>query len=143
MRFIRLYFLTLNIIDMKKAMILFVLMIGISRISFGQTWQQTWSEMSKEEKMMKLKSFRSDNQKFLKDSLGMTSKQLKSIDSVNSDYMKELDRIHSGSGSDDEKLAKAQELTKKRGAALDSIMGEVSHMKFTKYVYAKLEKAKE
>ena len=54
MRFIRLYFLTLNIIDMKKAMILFVLMIGISRISFGQTWQQTWSDMSKEEKMMKL-----------------------------------------------------------------------------------------
>jgi hypothetical protein len=92
---------------------------------------------------MKLKSFRDDNQKFLKDSLGMTSKQLKSIDSVNSDYMKELDRIHSGSGTDDEKLAKAQELTKKRGAALDSIMGEVSHMKFTKYVYAKLEKAKE
>jgi hypothetical protein len=126
---------------MKKAMILFVVLTGISRISFGQTWQQTWSEMSKEEKMMKLKSFRSENQKFLKDSLGMTSKQLKSIDSVNSDYMKALDRIQSGSGSDNEKLTKAQELTKKRGADLDNIMGEDAHMKFTKYVYAKLEKA--
>ncbi|MEJ0079687.1 MAG: hypothetical protein WDM78_01680 [Puia sp.] len=99
--------------------------------------------MSKEEKMMKLKSFRSDNQKFLKDSLGMTSKQLKSIDSVNSDYMKELDRIHSGSGTDDEKLAKAQELTKKRARTWIAIMGADTHMKFTKYVYAKLEKAKE
>jgi hypothetical protein len=126
---------------MKKAVVLFVLMIGISRISFGQTWQQTWSEMSKEEKMMKMKSYRADNQKFLKDSLGMTSKQLKSIDSVNSDYMKALDRIYSGSGSDDEKLAKAQELTKKRGADLDSIMGADTHMKFTKYIYAKLQKA--
>jgi hypothetical protein len=126
---------------MKKAMILFVLITAVSKISFSQTWQQTWSDMSKEEKMMKMKSYRSDNQKFLKDSLGMTSKQLKSIDSVNSDYMKELDRIHSSSASDNEKLAKAQEITKKRGADLDSIMGEDMHMKFTKYVYAKLEKA--
>jgi len=126
---------------MKKVMILFVLITAVSKISFSQTWQQTWSDMSKEEKMMKMKSFRSDNQKFLKDSLGMTSKQLKSIDSVNSDYMKELDRIHSSSASDNEKLAKAQEITKKRGADLDSIMGEDMHMKFTKYMYAKLEKA--
>ncbi len=57
--------------------------------------------------------------------------------------MKELDRIHSGAASDNEKLAKAQELTKKRGSDLDSIMGEDTHMKFTKYVYAKLQKAQE
>ena len=43
---------------MKKAMILLVLITSISMVSFAQTWQQTWSEMSKEEKMDEIKSFR-------------------------------------------------------------------------------------
>jgi hypothetical protein len=85
-------FLTLNIIEMKKLMFLLVLMTSVS-VSFAQTRQQTWSELSKEEKMQKMRSYRDDNQKFLKDSLGMTSKQLKSIDSVNSMYLDGLNKI--------------------------------------------------
>ncbi len=127
---------------MKKAMILFLLITGFSVASFAQTWQETWSNMTKEEKMMKIKSFRADNQKFLKDSLGMSSKQLSSIDSVNSSYVKLLNRIENGPGTDQEKYETAQEITKKRGEALDNIMGADNHMKFTQYIYKKLEKAK-
>lgn len=110
-------------------------------VSFAQTWQQTWSEMSKEEKMMKMKSFHDENQKFLKDSLGMTSTQLKAIDSVNSVFMKGLKGIESGSGTDDEKFAKAQVIAKQRSEGLDTIMGEDKHHRFTQYVYNKLQKA--
>ena len=126
---------------MKKAMILLVLITSISTVSFGQTWQETWSNMTKEEKMMKMSKFRTDNQKFLKDSLDMTSKQLKSIDSVNSVFMKALRGIENGPGTDDEKFAKAKEFAKKRGEDLDNIMGEEKHMKFTQYLYEKLQKA--
>ncbi len=36
---------------MKKAMILLVLITSISMVTFGQTWQDTWSNMTKEEKI--------------------------------------------------------------------------------------------
>ena len=126
---------------MKKTMILLGLIICISAVSFAQTWQQTWSDMSKEDKMMQLKSFRADNQKYLKDSLGMTKEQLKSIDSVNSIFMDGLKTIERSSASDDEKVAKAKEMAKKRGEDLDMIMGEQKHHRFTQYVYEKLQKA--
>ena len=122
-------------------MILLVLITGISMVSFAQTWQQTWSEMSKEEKMAKVNSFRADNQKFLKDSLGMTSTQLKEIDSLNVVFFKEMKLIERSPDSDDDKLAKAKELAVKRGAELDRIMGEDKHHRFTQYMYNKLQKA--
>ncbi len=128
---------------MKKAMMLLVLVTGFSMVSFAQTWQETWSNMSKEEKMMKLRTFRDDNQKYLKDSLGMTSQQLKSIDSVNSIFLKGLTQIDKSVATDDEKLAKAKEIAKKRTADLDSIMGEDKRARFTQYMYEKLKKSEE
>jgi hypothetical protein len=125
---------------MKKAMILLALVTSFS-MAFAQTWQETWSNMTKEEKMMKLRTFRDDNQKFLKDSLGMTSAQLKSIDSVNSDFLKGMNQINKSTGTDDEKLAKAKEIATKRGADLDSIMGVDKHALFTQYLYGKLKKS--
>jgi hypothetical protein len=125
---------------MKKSMILFVLITSISMVSLGQTWQQTWSDMSKEEKMSHLKSFREGNQKFLKDSLGMTSSQLHSIDSVNSAFMKGLNRISNGPGTEDQKFDKAKEFAAKRGEALDNIMGEEKHNRFSQYLRKELEK---
>ena len=125
---------------MKKAMFLLVLITSMSMVTFGQTMQETWSNMTKEEKMMKLSGFRDANQKFLKDSLGMTSAQLKSIDSVNSIFIKGLRAIEGGPGTDDDKFAKAKEIAKKRGMDLDIIMGEDKHHRFTQYVYEKLQK---
>src|SRR6185436_15356555 len=99
---------------MKKGMFLLVLITGISLGTFAQTWQETWNNMSKEEKMMKMRSFRDANQKFLKDSLGMTSDQLKSIDTTNSNFMKEMRQIEKSNESDDQKLAKAKTLASNR-----------------------------
>ena len=120
-------------------MILFVLITSISLVSFGQTWQQTWSNMTKEEKMSQMKSFREANKKYLKDSLGMTSSQLHLIDSVNSVFMKGLNRISNGPGTEDQKFDKAKEFAAKRGEALDNIMGEEKHNKFSQYLRKKLE----
>jgi hypothetical protein len=126
---------------MKKTMILLGLMTSISMVSYAQTWQETWTQMSIEERMMKLRTFRDENQKFLKDSLGMTSNQLKSIDSVNSIFLNGLKKLEGSTASDDEKLAKAKEIAKKRGEDLDMIMGEQKHHRFTQYLYEKLQKA--
>jgi len=129
---------------MKKVMITLVLVSGISISSFAQTtWQDTWKEMSKEEKMTQLQKFREDNQHYLKYTLGMTDAQRKSIDSVNQIYMDGLNQIEKSTGTDDEKLAKAQAITKQRGAALDTIMGAEKHKKFSEYVYSKLQKAED
>jgi len=128
---------------MKKTMILLVLITCISRVSFAQTWQETWSNMSQEEKMMKLKSFRADNQKFLKDSLGMTDHQLKLIDSVNKVYLGGIKQIESSTAPDDVKLGKARDITKTRAYGLDIIMGVANHQRFTQYIYDKLQKTKE
>jgi flagellar biosynthesis protein FliP len=129
---------------MKKVMITLVLVTGFVMTSFAQTtWQETWKEMSKEEKMMQLQKMREDNQHYLKYNLGMTDAQRKSIDSVNQIYMDGLNKIEKSTGTDDEKLAKAQEITKQRGTALDAIMGAEKHKKFSQYVYAKLQKAED
>jgi hypothetical protein len=129
---------------MKKFMITLVMVTGFVMASFAQTtWQDTWKEMSKEEKMSQLQKFREDNQHYLKYNLGMSDAQRKSIDSVNQIYMDGLNKIEKSTGTDYEKLAKAQEITKQRGAALDNIMGAEKHKKFSQYVYAKLQKAED
>jgi hypothetical protein len=125
---------------MKKSMILLGLITSFSMLSFGQTWQQTWSDMSKEEKLAQIKSFRASNQKYLKDSLGMTSQQLHQIDSVNSVFWKGLRPIENGSGTDDQKFDKAKELASKRAVALDNIMGEGKHNQFSQYLERQLKK---
>ncbi len=140
-RFIRLYSLTLNIIEMKKAIVLLGLITSFSMVSFAQTWQETWGNMTKEEKMMKMKSFRADNQKFLKDSLGMTDYQLKLIDSINKIYLGGISQIKSSTAPDDVKLQKARDITKHRSDELDVIMGVANHQRFTQYLYNKLQKA--
>jgi len=128
---------------MKKGMFLLVLITGISLGTFAQTWQETWNNMSKEEKMMKMRSFRDANQKFLTDSLGMTSDQLKSIDTTNSNFMKEMRQIEKSNESDDQKLAKAKTLASNRSIELDNIMGKEKHDRFKQYMYEKLQKAQE
>lgn len=52
-----------------------------------------------------------------------------------------LKGIENGPDTDDEKFAKAKVIAKTRGEALDHIMGEEKHQKFTQYLYEKLQKA--
>jgi hypothetical protein len=129
---------------MKKVMITLVLVTGIAMTSFAQTtWQETWKTLSKEEKMEQLQKYREDNQHYLKYNLGMTDTQRKLIDSVNQVFLNGLNRIEKSNGTDDEKMAQAQEIAKQRSVALDNIMGAEKHMKFSRYVSDKLQKAED
>ena len=73
----------------------------------------------------------------------MTSDQLKSIDTTNSNFMKEMRQIEKSNESDDQKLAKAKTLASNRSIELDNIMGKEKHDRFKQYMYEKLQKAQE
>src|SRR6478672_6324250 len=105
---------------MKKT-ILFIMWCVIAATAANA---QKWSEMTDEQKMMQLKSFRADNQAYLKTTLGMTEQQLTDIDNVNICYLSTLDAISQG-----------------RWAQLDAIMGADKHEQYAKYLKDKIEKA--
>jgi hypothetical protein len=101
---------------------------------------QKWSELNDEQKMMKLKSFREDNQKYLKNTLGMTQTQLNDIDNVNICFLSTLDRIDRYVKTDADKQKYADAISNARWAQLDAIMGVDKHNKYAEYLKAKLEK---
>jgi len=102
---------------------------------------QKWSEMTDEQKMMKLKSFRDDNQNYLKNTLGMTQQQMSDIDNVNICYLSTLDRISRYAKDDATKEKYADAITQGRWAQLDAIMGADKHEQYAKYLKDKIEKA--
>ena len=122
---------------MKKT----ILSIGICLVIVTIVNAQKWSDLSKEEKVMKAKEFRADNQKYLKDSLGMTAQQTTDIDNVNLCFLSTLDRIdrYAKDQATKEKYAKA--LWDVRWAQVDVIMGEEKHKRYAQYIANKLKKA--
>ena len=102
---------------------------------------QKWSELTDEQKMMKLKSFRADNQNYLKNTLGMTQQQMTDIDNVNVCYLSTLDRISRYAKDDAAKEKYADAVSQGRWAQLDAIMGADKHEQYAKYLKDKLEKA--
>ena len=122
---------------MKKLLLFFFVCL------FAATGKaQKWDELNDEQKMMKLKSFRADNQKYLKEQLGMTPTQLDDIDNVNVCYLSTLDRIDRYAKDEDRKEKLAEAVTEARWLQLDAIMGAEKHKKFAEYVKTKMEKAK-
>ena len=91
--------------------------------------------------MMKLKSFRTDNQKFLKEKLGMTKTQLDDIDNVNICYLSMLDRIDRYGKNEENKEKVAEAATEARSIQLDIIMGEEKRKQFAEYIAEKIKKA--
>lgn len=102
---------------------------------------QTWKEMSNEQKMLKLKEFRADNQKFLKEKLSMSTDQLTDIDNVNLCFLSTIDRIDRYGKTDEGKQQYASVALAARDAQLDAIMGTEKRDQFIAYVKAKLQKA--
>lgn len=105
-------------------------------------YTQKWEALTDEQKAMKLKDFRADNQQYLKNTLGMTPTQLDDIDNVNMCYLSTLDRIDRYAKADTTKEKLAEVVTAARWAQLDAIMGAEKHQKFADYVEEKLKKAK-
>ena len=123
---------------MKKTILLITVFVAATMIANAQKW----SDLTQEQKVMKAKEFRADNQKYLKETLGMTQKQMDDIDNVNICYLSTLDRI-SRYGKDEatkDKLAEA--VSKARWAQVDVIMGADKHKQYSDYIKGKLEKAK-
>ena len=103
---------------------------------------QTWSELSDEQKLTKLKSFRDDNQKYLKGTLQMTQTQLDDIDNVNICFLSTLDRINRYAKDQATKEKVAKSLWDARWAQMDAIMGVDKHNKYAEFLKQKLQKAK-
>lgn len=121
---------------MKKTILL--CMIAIATVT--TCYAQKWHDLTDEEKLMKLKSFRGENQKYLKDSLHLTTTQMTDLDDVNVCFLSTLDRIERYAKDEATKDKYAQSLWDVRWAQVDVIMGADKHMKYATYLKAKLEK---
>ena len=119
-----------------------VLFIIISLLAATAIHAQKWSDLTDEQKVMKLKSFRADNQAYLKNTLGMTPKQLDDIDNVNACFLGTLDRINRYGKSDENKEKYAEAVASARSAQLDAIMGVDKHKQYSEYLQRKIEMAK-
>ena len=118
-----------------------ILSIMVCIIAATAVSAQKWSDMTDEQKMMQLKSFRADNQNYLKSTLGMTQQQLTDIDNVNICYLSTLDRISRYAKDDATKEKYADAISQGRWAQLDAIMGADKHEQYAKYLKDKIEKA--
>ena len=107
----------------------------------ANVYAQKWDELSDEQKLMKLKSFRADNQKYLKDSLKLTQTQIDDIDNVNVCYLSTLDRINRYGKDEETKDKVAEFISDARWAQVDAIMGADKHDQYMAFIKRKLEKA--
>jgi hypothetical protein len=117
------------------------LIVIICIVSAMATHAQTWADLADEEKLMKLKSFRTDNQKYLKDSLRLTQKQMTDLDNINICFLSTLDRIDRYTKEDANKEHLAQVLWEVRWAQVDAVIGKDKHEKYASYLKRKLQKA--
>jgi hypothetical protein len=123
---------------MKKTILLIMLFVAATMVANAQKW----SDLTQEQKVMKAKEFRADNQKYLKTTLGMSQQQMDDIDNVNLCYLSTLDRINRYGKDDATKEKYAKAITDARWSQLDVIMGADKHKQYSEYIKGKLEKAK-
>jgi hypothetical protein len=122
---------------MKKTILFSLFAAALVTTSYAQTWH----DLTDEQKLMKLQSFRAANQKYLKDSLHLTATQMKDLDNVNICFLSTLDRIDRYAKDDAAKDKYAQALWDVRWAQVDAIMGADKHLRYAEYLKAKIEKA--
>jgi hypothetical protein len=103
--------------------------------------QKKWEELTDEQKLTQLKSFRDDNQKYLKDTLKLTSTQMADLDNLNVCFLSTLDRVdrYAKDAATKEKYADA--LWQVRWAQVDAIIGKEKHNKYAAYLKRKLTAA--
>ena len=119
--------------------VIFLIVVGL--VMANAACAQSWSELTDEQKLMQLKSFRADNQKYLKETLHLTQTQMDDIDNVNICFLSTLDRIDRYTKDQVTKEKYAKAVWGARWAQLDAIMGADKHDKYAEYLKKKLEKA--
>jgi hypothetical protein len=122
---------------MKKTIFVFALLLG----AICTVQAQKWEQLSGEQKMMKAKEFREENQKYLKGTLGLNDEQCEDIDNVNLCFLSTLDRIDRYGKTDDDKKKYAKGLMQSRATQLDAIMGADKRKEYIAYIQDKLKKA--
>ena len=120
-----------------KHSILFCMILFFTAITGNA---QKWEELSDEQKLMKLKTFAADNQKFMKDSLKLTKTQIDDVGNINLCYLATLDRIVRYGKDDERKEELAEAVSEARWAQLDAIMGKEKHEQYSAYLKRKIEK---
>ena len=119
---------------MKKLFTVFVFIL----FAGGTVSAQSWSDMTKEEKLMSAKKFQTDNQNYLRNTLGLNDDQINDINNVNACYLSTLDRIGRYGKTDEVKVEAAKAITAARSVQLDAIMGPEKRDQFMEYVGGKL-----
>ena len=102
---------------------------------------QKWEQLSDEQKLNKLQSFRNENQKYLKDSLKLTQVQMNDIDNLNMCFLSTLDRVDRYAKEKQTKEEYADALWEVRWAQMDAIMGKQKHDKYAAYIERRLKTA--
>ena len=105
-------------------------------------YAQTWEEMTDEQKLMKLKTFRAENQKYMKDSLKLTSTQINDVDNINLCYLSTLDRIVRYGKTEENKQKVADAVSEARWLQIDAIIGEEKHNKYSAYLERRIAQLK-
>ena len=122
---------------LKKA----ILLVGLIVAGFtAQVNAQTkWESMTNEQKLMKAKEFREENQNYLKNTLGLTQDQADDIDNVNLCYLTTLERIERYGKTEADKEKYAKSITNGRSVQMDAIMGVEKRKQYQEYIQGKLK----
>ena len=117
-----------------------ILSIALAVFAFGtaQAQQQSTEELTSEQKLMKAKEFREDNQKYLK-SLGMDDDQLIDIDNVTSCHAFTVERISHYAKDKNAQKKHLDKANSNRQEQLDLIMGAGNRQKYEKYLADKVK----
>jgi hypothetical protein len=118
-----------------------ILLVAVCLVAFAG-YAQKWEELSDEQKLMKLKTFRTENQKYMKDSLKLTPTQINDIDNINLCYLATLDRIMRYGKDDQRKEELAEAVSKARWVQIDVIIGEEKHDKYAAYLERRIAQLK-
>ena len=111
-----------------------IFLIAICLFCATVTNAQKWEDLSDEQKLSKLRTFRAGNQKYLKDSLKLTATQISDLDNLNLCFLSTLDRIDRYAKDDQTKEEYADALWEVRWAQVDAIMGKDKHEKYAAYI---------
>lgn len=115
-----------------------ILLIVAFLVSATVCHAQKWEELTDEQKLVKLKSFRAENQKYMKDSLKLTQVQMNDIDNLNLCFLSTLDRVDRYAKDQKTKEEYAEALWEVRWAQMDAMIGKEKHEKYAAYIKRKL-----
>ena len=121
-----------------KAKVFFIFVFLVAAV-VGKA--QKWEQLSEEQKLSKLKTFRASNQQYLKDTLKLSAVQISDVDNLNLCFLSTLDRVDRYVKDDKTKEHYAEALWEVRWAQVDAIIGKEKHEKYAAYITRKLNQA--